>query len=189
MADAADVLEQPTISSALLQDGGVYFAAFAWGAEPTPMFGWQRIRTEADVMVLAASYRGMPGRFPEAGTSTEITKAYAYAAGMFQQVQCDNYVLDVVTDGTPNAGMAGLVATQAAAAQFFEDGRHQVNVLYVRGSNGTPVDVVREYLTFGAGSFAIEVPSFDEFARALYRKLLLELAACHNVCVYSEEQM
>lgn len=179
--DTADVIETATIRDALVSDGGVYYAAFAWDSRQRDLMDWRPIRSVEEVAALAAEYRALSNTFMSYGGGTNMLGAWERAAEIFGRIQCDMYVLDVITDGTPDAKIPGLMAVQRLAGDLFDPGLHQINILYVRGNGALPFAVVEEHLPFGIGSFAIEVPSFDFFAAALYRKLLLEVA-CRADC-------
>lgn len=175
-AGLAAALLDARVQSAFLAVPGepVALAAFEWSgkAQQHPVLAWTLIEGADDLLraaeIIEASQRRQDA-FP-----TALGYALGHAAGVFRSAPtCARQALDVSGDGVNNHGFKPVHAYR----HFPLDGI-TVNALAIGGS--VPTDYLLSYfereVIRGPGAFAIEAADYDDFARAMKRKLLLELS-------------
>ena len=105
--------------------------------------------------------------------STSISGAIDYSVGLLAQdpFKAQRQVIDVSGDGANNAGRPAAAARDDAVAEGIV-------------INGLPILTVEPYLAEhynaevigGPGAFMIAIGSYDQFAEAIVRKLVTEIA-------------
>ena len=120
----------------------------------------------------------LEGRPPDIGRGTSLSAAIAFGGGLFEANGYDGArrVIDISGDGPNNYGPPVAEARDAAVAEGIV-----VNGLPVL-IRPSPIvaDIVRYYrdcVIGGPGSFVLPVRRLEEFAEAIRRKLILEVAA------------
>jgi hypothetical protein len=108
--------------------------------------------------------------------STALGEALVFAGGLLPACGCaaQRRVIDVSGDGVNNAGA---VAPTAARDLLVSDGA-VINGLPITG-DGSDLGLLAHYeqeVKGGDGAFVIEANGFEDFARALRQKLVLEIA-------------
>ncbi len=173
----AAALIDPEVKSAFLAnpDRPVALAAFEWSGRwrQQTVLEWREIRSEADLVTAAervsTSVRSET-RFP-----TALGYALGHAASVLRDAPyCDRQVIDVSGDGRNNEGFA----PDLAYANFPLDGV-TVNALAIGGdlSLDEMVAYYREEVIRGPGAFVEAADGYEDFERAMARKLLREVAA------------
>lgn len=108
--------------------------------------------------------------------STALGEAIAFGAALFDSCPCEaaRRVIDVSGDGTNNSGsISPDIARDAAVANGIT-----INGLPITG-DGSDVGLLEHYeeqVKGGEGAFVIEASGFEDFARAIRQKLVLEIA-------------
>jgi hypothetical protein len=133
---------------------------------------WMRVSDAATAGAFADAVAAVPRRLFGGGTS--ISGAIDHAAALFGRAPFDGArrVIDVSGDGANNRGNPAPVARDAAVAAGIT-----VNGLPILALE-PDVDVFyRDNVIGGPGAFLIVAKTFDDFADAVLRKLIAEIAA------------
>lgn len=161
----ADAIE--AIGPTVQRGEPVAVAAFAFSELVQPLVRWRLIRTEADAREVAAELRQAP-RGQMGGT--EIPHALRVARNAMADAPCqaEQEVIDLVTDGEAH-GPATARERDLAAAEGV-----RINALGV----GSPeaADWLRQHAVT-PGGFVMQVERWEDFARAIRRKIALEVAS------------
>ncbi len=132
---------------------------------------WSIVAKPGDAEKLARIIETAPRSIPVAGTS--ISEAMRFSAKLLQSapVNPTRKVIDVSADGRNNSGMAPpLVRDQLAAAGI------TINALVVPSQEWTVLDKWFERNVVGGPfHFVIVANTYDDYAEAIYRKLLREI--------------
>ncbi len=171
----ANALSAPEVIEALLSDPGqsVALAVFEWSGryQQDVTLDWRLITSRADILAAANTIRSSKRRYAEFPTALGF--ALGYAAGVFRDAPpCLFQTLDVSGDGINNDGFPPRLAYEN-----FPLDEVTVNGLTI-GMGGTGDDLVGYYrreLIKGPGAFVEEARDFQDFERAMRRKLVREL--------------
>jgi len=154
----------------------VALAAYEWSGRNNQvmLLDWMLIETPGDLAAAAGrigSAKRAHDDFP-----TALGYALGYGAGLLQRAPpCDTRTLDIAGDGVNNDGFP-----PQAAYGAFPLGQVTVNGLAITVPDGDDLDpLVRYYLTevlHGPGAFLEVARGFDDFERAMRRKLERELS-------------
>ncbi len=167
----APEVEQAVFASPL----PVAIAAYEWSGRYNQelLAGWRLIRTRRDLLELAETI----GRSTRSQTEFPTAMGYAlgYGAGLFTNgPDCLYRTLDMAGDGENNEGFP-----PGAAYAEFPFAEVTVNGLVVSApEDGAEIDLVRYYrdrVLHGPGAFLEVAQGFDDYERAMRRKLLREL--------------
>jgi hypothetical protein len=173
----ASALLAPDVQAAFLSAGPpVALAAYEWSGRynQAVLLDWQLIRTAGDLLEAARTI-GTSTRshddFP-----TAMGHALGYGAGMLERApDCQFRTLDMSGDGENNEGFG---PEQAYAAFPFAD--VTVNGLVINGAEYeaevTLIDFYRSQVLHGPGAFLEIAQGFDDYERAMRRKLEREVA-------------
>jgi hypothetical protein len=126
---------------------------------------WFTANTET-LRSAAATITGME-REPDGTTATG--EAINFAMEQLDRVSCSSEVIDIATDGESNSGRS-----PASITAEIDSNAVQINGLVV----GKPEDVARfQALTqFGFGAFTVHAEDYDDFGKAMMRKLSREIS-------------
>lgn len=182
MDGVAWALEQPDVLSALvaMPSAPVVLSVFEWSGRDHQrvILDWWPIVSEGDVAAVAGQLRSTTRR--EAPVSTAIGTALAFGQARFATgPDCARKVIDLSGDGRNNDGRR----PQDVRPEL---GDVQVNALVVGpgpraaiGAMGREHDDLMRYfraeVIAGPGSFIEPAEGYEDFARAMRRKLLKEL--------------
>ena len=174
----AAALRDPEVGAAFLASPRpVALYAFEWSGryDQAPLLpGWQMIRSAADLEAAARAIETSPR------SRTDMPTAIGYALGhasilIAEGPVCDFATIDVAGDGINNEGFG---PAEAYAAFPFEG--ITVNGLVVSGADYEgEVDLIpffRNEVIRGPGAFIEIANGYEDYARAMTRKLLAELA-------------
>lgn len=131
---------------------------------------WTIISNAADIEQLARQIENQPRYLAEGGTS--ITGLMRYAAGVLATapVVAERQVLDISSDGRNNKGGRPHVVRD----QLNQFGI-TINGLTILNEFPTLNHYFEKYIIGGYGSFVIVANDYDDFQKAIYRKLLREI--------------
>ncbi len=181
----AQALRAPDVVEAILSqpDRPVALAMFEWSGrvQQDMVLPWVMLRDAATIGAVAD--RIALSRRSYAEFSTAIGHAITYAHDLFLQgPTCDARVLDVSGDGVNNDGFG-----PTAAYDAFDFSQITVNALVIEvkeagtdhgiteGADTGLADYFRQIVIQGPGSFVEVAAGFEDFERAMRRKLLREL--------------
>ena len=166
-------LDQDVVDLIGWMPGGMKVTVTQWGGEgqqrqPIP---WRHLSNHQSVADFVADLVEIDRGFWQADTA--VSEALLHADAMFQPVRtsCRRQVIDVSGDGVSNAGPAVLPIAAAVAAKGVT-----INGLVVAGARPDPVAYYQSQVIQGALAFVEVTDSYDDYARAMKRKLLRELA-------------
>jgi hypothetical protein len=169
----ASALNAPEVRHAILSDaqGYVTLAVYEWSGfnQQKLHLDWMRLSSQEDideaVRILAKMERSHDD-FP-----TAVGQALGYGASLLSRApDCSRKVLDVSGDGINNFGFGA-----ASAYAHFPFENVTVNGLAILTQN---VDVLHYYqneILHGANAFLITATNFEDFEKAMTRKLYREV--------------
>jgi hypothetical protein len=140
---------------------------------------WQIIEDQASAEAFAAKLAAAP---PTRGQSTSISDALELAAELIETngYEGTRRVIDVSGDGPNNAGrLVDQVRDDVLAKGITINGLPIINLADQWNSHYFLPDLDRYFegcVTGGAGSFVVAAADFQDFARAIQHKLILEIA-------------
>lgn len=164
-------LADPAVVAAFLLPGEpVAFALFEWShsVQQTMIVDWVLVRSPADLEVIRGRIRAHE-RSGTAGT-TALGAALRFGQGLMERAPaCADQVIDISGDGQNNSG----IDPAMVYARGF--GEIRVNGLAIRSYERDVVRYYREQVIRGPGAFVEVAESFEDFPRAIRRKLIREL--------------
>tara|TARA_R110000868_G_scaffold9620_6_gene47612 strand:- start:42581 stop:43186 length:606 start_codon:yes stop_codon:yes gene_type:complete len=164
-------LETPQVKKTILnQPGGMALAVIEWSGTTRTILPWQHVKTPQDLDVVIQHLQSEP---PGLGGVTAMGWALQKALEYFDQVPCaaELKIIDVSGDGASNEG---------PGPQQFRD-QAQAREITI---NGLPIvtylepDIADYYQNnvVTLDGFVITAEDFQDFSRALRRKLVLEIS-------------
>lgn len=177
----ADALSAPDVRKAILSSGdaAVSLAVFEWSSRNHQIVvqPWVRIDTPAALDAVTAQIRAH--RKKRAGLKTALGTALSFGAALLgQQSQCWRKTLDVSGDGKNNIG--------PTPPQIYQTGVYAgitVNALVIGDPAGVEMEADQQLLRYyerqvihGPASFAMIAQGYEDYATAMRRKLVRELA-------------
>lgn len=132
---------------------------------------WRRLSSPADIDAFADDLALMPRVWRHFSTAIGEALRHAVAVGA-SAPNCRRKVIDVSGDGVSNEGEAPEFARDAALAAGWT-----VNGLAILGAEPPPDAHYRAQVIAGPGAFVEVADGFDDFPRAILRKLLREIRA------------
>lgn len=168
----ANALSDPEVVQAIEAVGGIWIMSFEWSGQRQHFlqFGWRYLENATDAEKAAdelrSSHRGFIG-FP-----TAIGYALGYAAVQMGRApaNCARKVIDVAGDGINNDGFP-----PASAYKAFDFEGVTVNGLVIADKDTTTIDYYREHVISGPGAFIEVAADYQDYARAMKRKLIREI--------------
>lgn len=168
----AAAMRDAEVRRAFLAGGPVAVTVFDWDepARQAVVLPWRMIRTPADLDSAAGEIEGWRRPADVGLTGTAAALLFARAA-LDAGPACDRAVIDVATDGLPNAGPR--VSDTYAGADF---GRVTVNALAIGEHEDELVAWLAAELIHGPGAFIEFAPRHTDFPEAIRRKLIREVS-------------
>ena len=168
----AAALVDPDVIATILGSGGIYLTAFEWSGRTQHVLqlDWTWLNSEEAIRAASTRLRNSIRQYIEFPTA--IGYALGFAAIHFQQLpqSCLRRVVDISGDGVNNEGFSPVIAYRA-----FDYSDITVNGLVIKGSEPDPEPYYREKLVNGPGAFVEVADNYDDFQRAMKRKLLREI--------------
>ncbi|MFD0980901.1 DUF1194 domain-containing protein [Tropicimonas aquimaris] len=182
MDGIAWALEQPDVLAALIAmpSAPVVLSIFEWSGRDHQrvILDWWPMLSEADVAAVAGQLRSTTRR--DAPVSTAVGAALAFGKARFATPPaCARQVIDISGDGRNNDGHRPQDVRQ-------ELGNVQVNALVIGPPRGNAIGAMgrehenllryfRQEVISGPGAFVEPAEGYEDYARAMRRKLLREL--------------
>jgi len=168
----ADALSDPDVIQAIEAVGGIWVTSFEWSGryQQLQQFGWRHLTDGSSAADVAETLRRSPRGYTEFPTA--IGYALGHAAVQLQRAPqaCARKVIDVAGDGINNDGFG-----PASAYKAFDFDGVTVNGLVISGPDDPPIRYYRSNVIRGPGAFVETSATYDDFARAMKRKLLREI--------------
>lgn len=172
MHGLAQALNDGDVRAALLT-AGAQISVMQWsGADRQQVVvPWTTTQIHADIDRLVATLRNAPRAYRH--FSTAIGDAVLSAALMHGEIagKCKRAVIDVSGDGRSNEG----VPLTEMRRQLAQTGI-TVNALAIEKDNSDLSSYFRREVMTGPGAFVVTAADFKDYARAIRRKLLREIA-------------
>ncbi len=132
---------------------------------------WTLIKDEASAQAMAAAIQATPRRLATGGTS--ISGAIDYSATLFADspFKAERRVIDVSGDGANNRGRSVVQARDEAVNQGIT-----INGLPILAFEMFLDQYYRDFVIGGPGAFMIAAESFDDFAGAILKKMIIEIS-------------
>ena len=168
----AAALDAPDIRHAILSgDGEVALAVYEWSGRHREKLhlDWAMLRSHADITRAAAALAGMERATAEFPTALGSALGYG-AQVMTRAPDCTREVIDVSGDGINNQGFS-----PAIAYRHFPFENITVNGLVILGHDAGVLRHYRDEVLRGPGAFLEVADGFEDFERAMARKLFREI--------------
>lgn len=171
----ASALVAPEVREAILSVPGqsVALAVYEWSGryQQDLVLDWQLLTDGAAIDRAAAQIAA--SRRSYADFPTALGYALGHAATLFRNAPiCDARVIDVSGDGVNNEGFP-----PALAYQNFDLAEVTVNGLAIEGAAEGIADYYQREVIRGPGAFVEQAAGFEDFERAMRRKLVRETRA------------
>ncbi len=169
----AAAFEDPKLAEAIIhQKGGIYVVLTQWSGatRQRQVTDWHHLTDAASMAAFATEIRR--GGRNWRNYSTAIGEALYHALNVGKSVpeKCARRVVDVSGDGVNNEGRAPRAIADALAALGYT-----VNGLVIRGDTPDPIRYYENNVLAGARAFLEVAEGFDDYPRAILRKLLKEI--------------
>ena len=153
--------------------GGIKVTVTQWGGagQQRQPIGWRQLTDQQSISDFVARLVDIDRGFWMADTS--VSEALLHADQMMEQTgqTCRRQVIDVSGDGVSNAGPEVFPIAAAVAAKGVT-----INGLVVSGARPDPVTYYMSEVIRGPSAFVEVTDSYNDYARAMKRKLLRELS-------------
>lgn len=171
----AAALMAEDVQAAILAEPAYHVAlhVFEWSGryQQTRLLDWRLLRTRADIADAAATLAESNRAY--ANFPTALGYALGHAAAEFARAPvCERKTVDVSGDGRNNAGFG-----PQTAYRHFDFADVTVNGLAIGGSEDHLPYYYRTEVIQGPGAFVEVADGFEDFQRAMERKLIRETAS------------
>lgn len=170
----AAAFRDPAVQDAILypEGNGAMATLFEWsGLEHQEVrLDWTWLGDRASILAFADAIDGLRRRFDH--WPTALGRASGFAAKRFRELPADclRHVVDVSGDGVNNEG----VDPDWYRERGYFDGV-TINGLVIRGAEPDPLPYYRRHVLHGPGAFVEVAEGYEDYPRAILRKLLREL--------------
>ncbi len=169
----ASALDAPEIRDAILRGGtgDVALAVYEWSGrfQDRLHLDWTFLRSDADITGAVAVLAGMQRSTSDYPTG--LGSALGYGAALLARApRCDRQVIDVSGDGINNQGFG-----PALAYKHFPFDDITVNGLVIEGHDPQVTQYYQREVLYGPGAFLEIAQGFEDFERAMSRKLFREI--------------
>ena len=171
MDGLAAALNDPTVQDALI-DSKAQIAVLHWtgASRQVLVSNWRQMNERSDVVEIGQVVSTAPREYRH--FSTAIGDALIVAADLLGRVgpACERQVIDVSGDGTSNEG-----ADVSVVRDSLVRGGVQINGLAIETTDETLTGYYRTHVIGGPGAFVLTAKTFEDYPRAIRRKLLREI--------------
>lgn len=168
----ANAFRDPQMQQLIVsQPGGIAIKLVEWATWPNPRINWVHLRSSADSERLARAIEALP---PQNGGNTAIGMALEHAIHSFENVPCEpeRRIIDVSGDGSSNSGPD----PEESKARAEQEGIVINGLPIVTLQEPEVADYYRQRVITWDG-FVIEASGYEDFARAIRKKISLEIAS------------
>lgn len=174
MDGIAAAFRNPEVAAAIaFVTGGIMVAMTQWSGpeQHEQVLPWTRIESPEQATEFAQSVAGVGRRFNDSYTAIGEALLHASRISDKNPVRCSRRIVDVSGDGANNRGRAPREIADAMAATGIV-----INGLVIAGAEPDPVEYYRENVVRGQGAFIEVANGFEDYPRAILRKLVRELS-------------
>lgn len=153
--------------------GGVMATLTQWSGpeDQEQSIGWRLLDTPVAISAFANEIDETERAFFSAFTAVGEALSHADGLSATNPSPCKRRIIDISGDGASNRGREpGPIAEALAAAGV------TINAVVIKGARPDPEQYFRTHVVRGHGAFIEVATSFDDYARAIERKLLRELS-------------
>lgn len=169
----AQAFENPSLIAVVGElEGGMLVTVTHWSGATRhqQMTGWHHLSDAAGMAAFAAETRAAGRAWRNFSTAIGEALVNAATVSATAPERCKRRVIDVSGDGVSNEGQPPRPVAQALAAAGYT-----INGLVIRGADPDPVAHYRSEVIAGPGAFVEVAEGFDDYPRAILRKLLREI--------------
>lgn len=170
----AYALTHPSVVEAIDQIGGLWLTAFEWSGRRNQqiLLPWTFLRGTDAITAAAATIQAKKRSTSQSPTA--LGHALGYGATLHQRapMPCLRRVIDMAGDGVNNEGFP-----PESAYSAFPFGDITVNGLVIKGDYPDPEYYYRTRVLRGPGAFLEVAQGYEDYARAMRRKLLREIGS------------
>lgn len=168
----ATALTDPDVMEAIAAIGGVWLYSFEWSGrnQQVEHLPWTFIHSAESIRAAAARIGGARRSHDNFPTALGWAVGHALIRLRAAPERCLRQVVDVAGDGVTNDGF---LPRHAYAANDMTG--VTVNALAIDG-RPSPVRYYREHVLYGPGAFLEVADGFEDYARAMKKKLLREIS-------------
>lgn len=173
MEGIAAALENPRVATVVEGlEGGMIIALTQWSGASRQrlMVPWRHVSDGEGLAGMAAAVRGAGRAWRNFSTGIGEALAHARVVSAGAPIACARRVVDVSGDGVSNEGRPPSMLARDLAAEGFT-----INGLAIRGADPDPVAHYESEVIAGPGAFVEVADGFEDFPRAILRKLLREI--------------
>jgi len=171
----AAALMAEDVRAAILADPDFHVAlhVFEWSGryQQSTLLDWQMLRTVEDISDAAAALAESTRVYANFPTALGYALGHAWAA-LDRGPACEKKTVDVSGDGRNNAGFG-----PQTALRHFDFSDITVNGLAIGGLQDRLPEYYQDEVIHGPGAFVEIATGFDDFQRAMERKLIRETAS------------
>ncbi|MEM7527541.1 MAG: DUF1194 domain-containing protein [Pseudomonadota bacterium] len=169
----AAAFEDPQLISAIESlPGGLAVTVTHWSgvSRQRQMLPWVVLEEPADIQGFAQEVRSSGRAWRNFSTAVGEALAHARQVSAGAPVVCERRVIDVSGDGVSNEGRAPAMLSRALEAEGYT-----INGLVIRGAEPDPVEQYVNEVIAGPGAFVEIADGFEDYPRAILKKLLREI--------------
>jgi len=171
----ADAFRDPRVAKAIRGGihGSIAVCYFQWSgfSYQTLILPWTRLKQPAEIAAFATAMEQAPRTIFSGGTAPGGAIEFARQYFTKQPYRVPRRVVDVSGDGRTNSGPPAELARDRAAAEGIT-----INGLPILHMESDVDDYYEKSVIGGPGAFLISARDFTDFAEAVRRKLILEIA-------------
>ncbi|MFK7945134.1 MAG: DUF1194 domain-containing protein [Paracoccaceae bacterium] len=169
----AAAFEDPQVAEAIInQKGGVWATYTQWSgaSRQRQVTGWHHLTDPSSMAEFANAIRRGGRNWRNYSTAIGEALFHAMRVGESAPDRCKRRVIDVSGDGVSNEGRAPRTMSTTLAGLGYT-----VNALVIRGDSPDPVKYYRDNVLAGPGAFMEIAKDFEDYPRAIRKKLLREV--------------
>ena len=169
----ASAFEHPHLAEAIIrQEGGIWVTLTQWSGatRQRQVTEWHRLTDPSSMSAFADEIRRSGRDWRNYSTAIGEALFHALKTGETVPERCKRRVVDVSGDGVSNEGRAPRAMADALAALGYT-----VNALVIRGDSPDPVRYYQRNVLAGPNAFIEIAQDFEDYPRAILRKLLKEI--------------
>lgn len=172
MNGIADALRDDEVIESIRLGGGIQLFAFEWSgrSQHVDILPWTYLNDSVGIFAAADIIEQHPRSYSDLPTALGFALGYSAIQLQKAPLTCARKVVDVSGDGVNNDGYEPRLAYK----NFVFDGV-QVNGLVISGARPEPVPYFKKEVIYGPGAFVEVARGFDDYERAMKRKLLREI--------------
>lgn len=173
MQGLAEAFRSEEVRELLPLNGGVAAVVTQWSGEGDQIqtTEWRLLMNDADALAFADEVAAQDRHFYGAFTAPGDALVHAREVSAANPHDCARKVIDISGDGKGNRGRAAEFIARALVAEGYT-----INALAILGALNSPEDYYQEKVIGGPGAFVEQAEGFEDYADAIRRKLIRELA-------------